>query len=61
MSAERSPPKRSRASSFEVPEVSDEEWALVAPHLMLPTEQAGQRKHPLREVLKGLPLLAQAQ
>jgi transposase len=35
-------------------DVSDEEWALVAPYLMLLPEQAGQREHSLREVFNGL-------
>jgi len=35
-------------------DVSDEEWALVAPYLALLREDAGQRRHPLREVFNGL-------
>src|SRR5918993_1525731 len=35
-------------------DVSDEEWALVAPYLTLLPEDAGQREHPLREVFNGL-------
>src|SRR3712207_5300728 len=35
-------------------DVSDEEWALVAPHLTLLPEEAGQREHSLREVFNGL-------
>lgn len=35
-------------------DVSDEEWALVAPYLTLVREDAGQRAHPLREVFNGL-------
>jgi transposase len=35
-------------------DVSDEEWALVAPYLTLMTEDAPQRDHPLREVFNGL-------
>jgi transposase len=35
-------------------DVSDEEWALVAPYLALPPEAAGQRRHCLREVFNGL-------
>jgi transposase len=35
-------------------DVSDEEWALVAPYLTLLPEQAGQRKHSLCEVFNGL-------
>ena len=35
-------------------DVSDEEWALVAPYLTLLPETAGQREHSLREVFNGL-------
>ena len=35
-------------------DVSDEEWAFVAPYLTLLREDAGQRAHPLREVFNGL-------
>jgi transposase len=35
-------------------DVSDEEWALVAPYLTLMREEAPQREHPLREVFNGL-------
>lgn len=35
-------------------DVSDDEWALGAPYLMLVREDAGQRSHPLREVFNGL-------
>jgi len=35
-------------------DVSDEEWALVAPYLRLLAEDAGQRDHGLREVFNGL-------
>jgi transposase len=35
-------------------DVSDEEWAFVAPYLTLMTENAPQRDHPLREVFNGL-------
>ena len=35
-------------------DVSDEEWAFVAPYLVLLREDAPQRKHPLREVFNGL-------
>jgi transposase len=34
-------------------DVSDEEWALVAPYLTLMTEAAPQREHPLREVFNA--------
>jgi transposase len=35
-------------------DVSDDEWAFVAPYLTLMTEDAPQREHPLREVFNGL-------
>src|SRR3954462_11289367 len=35
-------------------DVSDEEWALVAPDLALLRENSGQRDHDLREVFNGL-------
>lgn len=35
-------------------DVSDEEWALVAPYLMLLPEAAGQREQGLRDVFNGL-------
>jgi transposase len=35
-------------------DVSDEEWALVAPYLGLLRESSGQRDHALREVFNGL-------
>jgi transposase len=35
-------------------DVSDDEWALVAPYLTLLREDAGQRGHPLRELFNGL-------
>ena len=35
-------------------DVSDEEWAFVAPYLTLLPEEAGQRRYPLREVFNGL-------
>jgi transposase len=35
-------------------DVSDEEWALVAPYLALCREDAGQRDYPLRDVFNGL-------
>lgn len=35
-------------------DVSDDEWAFVAPYLTLMKEDAGQRDHPLREVFNGL-------
>lgn len=35
-------------------DVSDEEWAFIAPYLTLMTEDAPQREHPLREVFNGL-------
>ena len=35
-------------------DVSDAEWALIAPYLTLLREEAGQRAHSLREVFNGL-------
>jgi transposase len=35
-------------------DVSDEEWAYVAPYSTLMTEDAPQRGYPLREVFTGL-------
>src|SRR5438309_1552202 len=35
-------------------DVSDEEWAFVAPYLTLMVEDAPQREYPLREVFNGL-------
>lgn len=35
-------------------DISDEEWAFVAPYLTLMTEDATQRAHALREVFNGL-------
>ena len=35
-------------------DVSDEEWAFVAPYLTLMTEEAPQRDYPLRAVFNGL-------
>lgn len=41
-------------------DVSDEEWALVAPYLTLMTEDAPQRIYPLREVFNALRWLIRA-
>ena len=41
-------------------DVSDDEWAFVAPYLTLMTEEAPQRSHPLREVCNGLRWLVRA-
>jgi transposase len=35
-------------------DISDDEWAFVAPYLTLMTEAAPQRRYPLREVFNGL-------
>ena len=35
-------------------DVSDDEWAFVAPYLALLPEEAGQRKHELREVFNAV-------
>jgi len=34
-------------------DVSEADWALVAPYLILITEDAQQREYPLREVFNG--------
>jgi transposase len=41
-------------------DVSDEEWALVAPYLTLMTEDTPQREHSLREVFNGLRWIVRA-
>lgn len=41
-------------------DVSDEEWAFVAPYLTLMTEDAPQREHDLREVFNGLRWIVRA-
>ena len=41
-------------------DVSDEEWAFVAPYLILLPEDAGQRTYGLREVFNGLRWIARA-
>ncbi len=41
-------------------DVSDEEWAFVAPYLCLMREDAPQREHPLREVYNALRYLVRA-
>lgn len=41
-------------------DVSDDEWAFVAPYLTLMTEDAPQRDYPLRELFNGLRWLARA-
>lgn len=38
-------------------DVSDDEWAFVAPYLTLMTQNAPQREHPMREVFNALRLL----
>ena len=35
-------------------DISDDEWAFVAPYLKLLPEEASQRRHDLREVFNGL-------
>ena len=35
-------------------DVSDEEWAFVAPYLVVLSDDAGQRRYALRAVFKGL-------
>ena len=41
-------------------DVSDEEWALAAPYLMLMREDAPQWDYPSREIFNGLRWLARA-
>ena len=41
-------------------DVSDDEWAFVAPYLTLMREDAPQRDHPLREVFNGLRWIVRA-
>jgi transposase len=41
-------------------DVSDEEWAFVAPYLALLPEDAGQRRHDLRDVLNALRWIVRA-
>ena len=41
-------------------DVTDDEWAFVAPYLTLMTEEAPQREHALREVFNGLRWLIRA-
>lgn len=41
-------------------DVSDDEWAFLAPYLTLMREDAPQRKHPLRELFNGLRYIARA-
>jgi transposase len=41
-------------------DVSDDEWAFVAPYLTLMTEEAPQRDHSLREVFNGLRWIVRA-
>src|ERR1043165_2040986 len=41
-------------------DVSDEEWALVAPYLSLMSEEAPQREYLLREVFNGLRYIVRA-
>jgi transposase len=43
-----------------VTDVSDEEWAFVAPYLCLMKEEAPQREHPLREVFNALRWIVRA-
>ena len=41
-------------------DISDDEWAFVAPYVTLMTEDAPQREHSLREVLNGLRWIVRA-
>jgi len=42
-------------------DVSDDEWASVAPYLTLMTEEAPRRSHHLREVFNGLRWIARVE
>lgn len=39
-------------------DISDEEWAFLAPYLTLMRQDAPQRRHPLRELFNGLRYIA---
>ena len=41
-------------------DVTDDEWAFVAPYLTLMREDAPQREHPLRELFNGVRYVARA-
>ena len=41
-------------------DISDDEWAFVAPYVTLMTEDAPQRAHSLREALNGLRWIVRA-
>jgi len=41
-------------------DITDDEWAFVAPYLTLMTEEAPQRDHSLREVFNGLRWIVRA-
>lgn len=41
-------------------DVTDDEWAFVAPYLALITEEAGQRRYPLREVFNAVRWIVRA-
>ena len=50
------PPARNASPT----DVSDDEWALVAPYLSLLSEEALQRRHRLREVFNALRWIVRA-
>ncbi len=52
------PPAPRKPYPSDVSDVSDEEWAFVAPYLALIREDALQRRHDLREVCNALRWLA---
>ena len=56
MSTNTPPPSRNAYPT----DVSDEEWALVAPYLTLVAEDALQRRYPLREVFNALRWIVRA-
>lgn len=51
---------KSMARQAYASDISDDEWALVAPYVTLMTEEAPQRTHSLREVLNGLRWIVRA-
>ena len=51
--------KRARSTSYPS-DVTDEEWAFVAPYLTLMREDAPQREYPLRAVFNGLRWIVRA-
>jgi transposase len=57
---EQQPQSRASARKPYPSDVSDDEWAFVAPYLTLIREDAAQREHSLREVFNGLRYLVRS-